>query len=531
MFRLRSTPTDDPPHLRWEPTGRYRSGASWIEPFTHPVLEHGAIVRRSDQQAVIVNRERQRAVRTWCHTPGPHVVDDAVYEQRLAEVRSWPLAHTLVHVDRGGLRVEASRWGAAPMHLAEVDGELRGSWDLLDLAPLIDTCRLNELEVVRFLTYATHYSAQTLLADVITVTERATAAHDARGLRITYPAPGLHAQPRTLKPGADPVGFFEHALAEVVQRWDVDPDAAVADVSGGMDSANVAVTLAQLHPGRVATGAMMLVGPYREQQARRRRELLADGFAEDHRLEMIAQLPFAPGGPRDRGEPFDPQEGPYAEARNLLLDRYAAAGKRVVFTGLGGDEMMKLRRAEAAALGLAAQAPPLRATEDGVPVFLGERGRALLPRRFDGLAPIGPTLWSILDCFSALYPHYMKRGLWPINPLAAPSIVRLAESLAAPWRAKKHLLRERLRHRGFSTDVVHPELPENFQHILDLAMRRHGAALLEHLVDEGARLVADGYLDETELRRAARTFAVTGRRTFDVYRPLMLEMALRSLTR
>ncbi|MEU8308918.1 hypothetical protein AB0C84_35690 [Actinomadura sp. NPDC048955] len=79
-------------------------------------------------------------------------------------------------------------------------------------------------------------------------------------------------------------------------------------------------------------------------------------------------------------------------------------------------------------------------------------------------------------------------------------------------------------------EVVHPPLPENFQHILDLAMRRHGVTLLESLLDDGSRLVADGYLDEAELRRACMCFAATGQRTFEVYRPLILEVGLRSLS-
>ncbi|MFI0446621.1 hypothetical protein [Actinomadura sp. 6N118] len=62
-------------------------------------------------------------------------------------------------------------------------------------------------------------------------------------------------------------------------------------------------------------------------------------------------------------------------------------------------------------------------------------------------------------------------------------------------------------------------------------MRRHGAVLLEALLDNGARLVTDGFLDEVELRRAARCFAATGQRIYEVYRPLMLEAGLRSLIR
>lgn len=214
--------------------------------------------------------------------------------------------------------------------------------------------------------------------------------------------------------------------------------------------------------------------------------------------------------------------------RNVLLDRYAAAGKSVVFTGLGGDEAMNVRTGEHRML---PQPEPLTVNGEHVPVYLGARARALLPARYDGAAPIGPTLWLILDCFVALYPHYMRRGLWLINPLAAPQVVRLAESLPGEWRAGKRLLCERLARCGFSGEVVHLPLPENFQHILDAAMRHHVTAQLERLLDRGSHLVAAGLLDEAEVRSACRAFTATGDRIYEVYRPLMLEAGLRSLIR
>jgi hypothetical protein len=200
---------------------------------------------------------------------------------------------------------------------------------------------------------------------------------------------------------------------------------------------------------------------------------------------------------------------------------------RTLFTGLGGDEAMKLRPEERRLLGFRGR-PPL-AQRDGVPVYLGEFGRTFLDRRYEGLAPQGPALWSILDTYAAVYPQHMRHGIWPVNPLVAPEIVRLAESLPASWRAGKHLLRERLSRAGFSRDVTHPHMPENFQATLDSAMRRHGAALLENVVDQGALLVQEGYLDEAELRRAADTFIRTGDRLYDVYRPLILETGLISI--
>lgn len=501
-------------------------GTSHLSPYQHPCLEHGLAL--TTDRALLIVRERMRAITTWCSASDPteHVSPDR-YQQRLKEALSWPLGYVIVELTPGRLSLTASPWGTAPVHLATVNGTLLGSWDLLDLTPKVNPRRLDPLAVIRFLTYATHYSSATLLADVLTLTERATATWTGNNVHLTYPEPAAHALPRELAEDADPAGVFEQVLQGVIDRWEFTPTQTVADVSGGMDSTNVALALAQLHPDQIHTGAMLLTGPAGKQQVRRRREVLATGLGPDHTVRMVDHLPFNPDGRRRRGLPFDPEEGPYAEARDVLLAHYAEHGKKVLFTGLGGDEAMKLRTAERQRLGVKA-ASPLR-HRDGAPAFLGPLGRELLPHRFEGAAPIGPALWSILDCFGAFYPLHMRHGIWPINPFAAPEIVRLAESLPAQWRHRKRLLRDRLTRLGLSPEVSHPALPENFQHVLDMAMRRHGVDLLLEVLARGSLLVDDGYLDEDELTHAADEFKSTGARTFDVYRPLVLETGLASL--
>ena len=524
MLKLHIYPDDLPHPSQWQQTATgWTAGRSSLTPYAHPCLETRMSV--ADDRALVVVRERVRGRPAWHSTTD--YVTAGEYDCRCASTFNWPLGFLAVELTAGQVRFHASKWGCAPLHLATVDGTLRGSWDMLDLIDHVDTRRLDPLSVVRFLTYANYYSSATLLADVVTLTERATATYTGTDVKIAHPEPGLHALPRDLRSGADPMAAFDQVLGKVIDRWEFDPDHTVVDVSGGMDSTNVALSLSQLYPGRVETGAMLLPGALGEQQRRRRTEFLADGFGPDHTVEMVDHLPFAPGGPRRRGESFDPDEGPYAEARDVLLQDYAASGKRVLFTGLGGDEAMKLRRAEREHFGLTSRSP-LRQIR-GVPAFLGPRGSELLPYRFDGAAPLGPTLWSILDCFSAIYPQHMRHGIWPITPFAAPEVVRLAESLPAEWRLGKRLLRDRLGRAGFSSDVSHPALKETFQEVLDLSMRRHGSPLLQELLDEGALLVEEGYLDAGELYQSAKEFEATGDRTFDVYRPLILEVGLRSL--
>lgn len=113
------------------------------------------------------------------------------------------------------MEVTCGAVSAAPLQLAAAGGVLHGSWDLLDLSAFWSPDWLNVDDVTRFVVMRALYSSQTLLRDVLTLTERATARFDGAGLAITYPPPAEHALPRELRPGADPVGVWEQLLVEV----------------------------------------------------------------------------------------------------------------------------------------------------------------------------------------------------------------------------------------------------------------------------------------------------------------------------
>lgn len=185
--------------LQWTGDGRWANHDSWIEPLTHPVLEHRAVLgpdgRGFVNQQGTPPRHRRLQPRTG----------EALGRRRL-RARTPPghrlaLGFVLVELTEDSVTVTAGSWGVAPVHLTTTGGgALCGAWDLLDLIDHIPIA-LDPIEAVRFLTYRPVYSTRTLLRGVQTVTERASGTFTrppcAVGrLGIDYPEPGLHALPR-----------------------------------------------------------------------------------------------------------------------------------------------------------------------------------------------------------------------------------------------------------------------------------------------------------------------------------------------
>ena len=523
MIKVRLDADTRPGGWTWS-AGRWTRGNAFIEPFAHPLLEHVLAIRDDDSGACVIVRERQAGDQSPLPgAAGPALVDADGYERLLAAARTWPLSTTVLELGHARARVRAGRTGVAPVYVTATPDGLYGSWDLLDLRPQVDVTDLDPAEVVRWVSYLGHYSSATIFRTVRRVTERATATWTPRtGVSVTYPEPAEHATPRALRPGADPVGFFADQLDLITARRPLDPDQLAVELSGGLDSANVAASLASTLRTPARAAALIVEGAAGVQQRRRRKELLgALRLAPDLELPIGEAYPFHPGGLRRTGTMFSPCDGTYAEATAQIYAHLAQAGVRCVATGIGGDEAMCLTAAERDAADTTWPVRPL-------PDYLGERCLPLLPHREADAAPAPVLTYSTLLGLACRSPEVMRHGLWPFSPLADPEALRLGESLPAAWRLRKRLLRERLGRLGLSDDVLHPTLNEQFGPAIEAAMRRDGIPLLRRYLRSGAILTEYGYLDRGRLLSACNRAEATGGAE-SLYRPLMLEAALRSM--
>jgi asparagine synthetase B (glutamine-hydrolysing) len=418
----------------------------------------------------------------------------------------------------GTVRLVAGPLGIAPLYVAASDERLIGSWDPADLAPFADPGGLSPVVVARLLTRRHRYSAETLFARITRLTAGASIEWSRRGgLRLRYPEPASHvSQPRRLRSGVDPVAHFGKLMDHNVSG-DYLGTIAV-ELSGGLDSANVAVSVAHMCHRRALSGGLVMAGRTGHDQDIRRQTIIGRLGLRDVALTAADHLPLAPDGPRTVEHVHYPDTDVYLEAFDALRARLRETGAHVVYTGFGGDEIMSRTPAERL------QAPTL----PRLPPWLDDRTRDALLHVDSHCSPITHVALPTLVVFAARHPAYLRAGLWPIAPFTAPQLSRFARSLPVEWRVRKELLRQRLARVGLPTTVTHPRRPESFAATMSLALRRHAPALLTDMLERSV-LIAHGFIRRATVERLCRRAGDGGTMPPLVYDMLALAIGIRSM--
>lgn len=481
-------------------------GSSWIHPFANPVLESAFAVSKSGRCVVTV-RERDAA-------------GDARMELTAANMRTWPGDHVTLELAQDRVMVHAGVMGTAPLHIAVRNGVFVGSWNLADLRPCFDVASLNGPSVIRALLRNPVYSSTTMFDGVHRITERAAATMTSTGVQVTYPDPAEHVlAARDLADAVDPVEAFEKVLTYVVQRLP-DPDGTAAvELSGGADSANVLLTAAERHRA-VRTVGIEVSGCAGQEQRYRRRALAVHVGATDEVVQARDHLPFDPSL---RKQPHSPSTAYYREAFDAMRDQVVAASARVVYLGLGGDEVNALHPGERVGSSPAntyGHLPP--------PPWLGPKAWGSLGDLDADAAPVSVVPLPTLDAFALHNPTYLDAGIWPIAPLAHPLVGRFTGQLPASHRRGKRMFRERLARAGMPTRVTHPEEPESFLDLMERGMRTNGLHALKQIRSESL-LAEDGWINHAGLVEAIDRYESTGQADPRLADLVTVELGLRSL--
>ncbi len=492
---------------RWTRSGDvWRCGESVIEPVAHPAVE--AVSASGEGGTRVVVRERSPG-------RGGRDHDD-----------SWPGDFIAVELGPRRVRLRAGLRGVAPVYLAADGDTVLGSWDLACLRGAVSVDDLADREVARLLTMRFRYGRDTLFAGALRLTERSAALFTDAGLQVGYPGPALHGRARGLREDADVTAAYGRLLEAAVTARAYDPGSACVELSGGLDSANVAATLAALHPGQVTASAMIIPGEAGAQQAARRAELIRVlGLGKNVQVGFDGHLPLSPAGRRGSGLPVTPYEDPYDEAKGALLELLAEHGVTTVFTGVGGDEMVARTTAEF-------PHPPLGTGLEPMP-WIGKRTLAAAEETDTGTAPAAVVNEMTLTAQACAAPAFLRAGIWPAHPLADPDLIRFGEWLPLPWRQHKRLHQARLEAAGCPKALLEPRLRENFTPVMREAIRRHGLPLIARMLSGGSPLIEAGFVDPDGLAAVHRRLAASGQfrdRETELYGLIVMDLALRSFT-
>ncbi|GAA1071627.1 asparagine synthase-related protein [Nocardiopsis metallicus] len=493
MLRLRLTPYSENPAWTW-------SGACYgtfdqhsrIEPFDHPMLEH--LGATDGRRTLIIVRERV-ANRPACD-PEVRTLTPGEYDQARESVTEWPTDFVLLETEPAQpARITAGSARTTPLYLADDGRSLFGSWDMADLRDHVTG--INPREAARLLIYRPRYSSDTLFRGVHRLTERAV-AHFGGSLWISYPEPALHRQPRQLAADADVLGAFVDTMDTAMDRRPWVEETTLFHLTGGFDSGTVATRAAERHPGLLPTATLLIGGPGRKQQIRRRAEMRSQAkFADtDIVIDAMKHPPLAPGCRWVGGDVISPTEDPLHYPFVQMARSLSAAGARTVVTGLGGDEMVALTPEEEPHLGLG------EITDAQILPWVGRRAQAALEFADDGIAPPARVNSMTLLSLESNAPVLLRHGLWPVHPFADPVMVELGEQLPFAWRELKQVQRQRLRAIGMGEDVVHPVERESFAEVIEHSLITHAPALFARMLTEGSPLFDEGLVDPDGLRTA-----------------------------
>lgn len=470
--------------------------ASEITPYEHPMVEQAAVT--DGARTLLVVRERVTGRDTV--EPGlPRNVTPEEFEKARALVGQWPTDYVLVETAPGvPCRVTAGPGGIAPLYVASDAISLYGSWDMADLAEHAEG--LSPREVARLLIYRPRYSTETAFRGIHRVTERTTAVYGGH-LHLHYPEPVLHSGPRELAPDADVLGAFVEAMDDALDLRPIESVETVLHLTGGFDSGTVGTRLAERHPEKFPTAALLIAGPGRDSQLRRRSEMIKSlPFAEpDYLVDAMECPPLSSACSRVRGKMISPYEEPLHRPFTRLTEILAKEGTRVVVTGLGGDEMVALSQAEY-------PHKSMGEISDALP-WVSARARAALEYADDGIAPPAATNSMTLLSLETTAPVLMRAGIWPVHPFADPGMVQLGECLPMHWRELKQLQRRRLASLGLSPDVTESRERESFAEVVQHTLTTIARPMFARMLKDGSPLFEEKLVDPDGLRTAVRRLA------------------------
>lgn len=263
--------------------------------------------------------------------------------------------------------------------------------------------------------------------------------------------------PATLSNGARVTDALRELIAENLRPFVEIAQHPLVELSGGFDSGCVGVAASGLRDDILSYGLIHggVVG--RQQRARRREIIDILGFDDheylaDNNLELASlEIEEAQVTSFD-----DNQRIPCAYG----VETHPSGPVDLIMTGVGGDELC------------------LEHTF----------------RREEWQLP-GSASSSSLTVAAGRSDMFLRRGIWPVNPLCSPDVIDFCRSLPRPLRANRAINVLMLARAGMSDGFIYPRFAEGYGH----SMQREAAYFDFDAALDGS-IVADlGFMDISQL--------------------------------
>lgn len=370
--------------------------------------------------------------------------------------------------NRDSVQMHRSCAGGCPLYVAAHDDIVVASWKFEEAVEAIPNARPNIESCRSYLKEGTAYIREQIIGGVYMLWPGESVSFDSDGLKFEEADSPSIPLPGTIHESARVTEEFLQIVADAMKRVVGKASAPLVELSGGLDSTCVAIA-AKSVANNLNSYAVVHEGAMGLQQRRRRAEVVGRLKTIDFEGPSYHPPPFA-------SLSFDectmtPLDDPFRLPCVYAVDQHPAGQVDVVITGIGGDELTKEN------------------------TF----------RRFDYELP-GHNSRSAATAAAGRADMFMRRGIWPIHPLIAPSVVDFCRALPPEMRAGRMLNILTIARFGISDGFLFPRYKEHYGN-----MYYREASLLDFDQAMTQSIVADfNIMDIGPLLKRARDATITG---------------------
>lgn len=444
-------------------------------------------------QLEMSTRETGQSTEIWVGEHGDPCFSEHLSPSSAADYKGYSghegVKIVLARSDAGpGLTIFRTSAGSTPLYVTSDQGTLHASWQFEHAARKSPRPKPNKEACKIYLEHGDCQVRQQVIQDVFMLWPGESLTFSGRGL--TFEEAGMPdiVLPNTLVESARATEEFLYLIAESMRVSLGKARAPIVELSGGYDSSCVAIAACSARErmnsyGLVHEGAMGI------QQRKRRRELLDLLDLNDFEFPSYNHTPLASLEVAECTLTLvdDNHRLPCAYA----VDAHPCAGLDLIITGVGGDELTK---------------------------------ENTFHRREWEVS--GGICTSAIVTATARADMFMRRGIWPKNPLISKSVVDFCRALPAKLRSGRLLNILTLARSGLSDGFLFPRYSEHYGN----AMQRE-AALYDFDAALSESILADyGITDFSPLLHRAREASHGGfsyKLIFELYTLLRLEKVLR----
>ncbi|NRP74525.1 hypothetical protein ILFOPFJJ_05447 [Ensifer psoraleae] len=438
---------------------------SFVEAFSHSAILMELFLAEGRWLIVVYERGSQEGSGTI--PPSGEMLSEAAFEKVFREIVGFPNEFFAIECSysAGGTRVRllSGSNGTCPIYVSGEGTKLTGSWDILTLARGRSSKRFDE----QFLIHAAYravYTTRTPYHGVAMMPPCSAINWDGGSPTITGPGPP--------DPDIDTavdidegraLSEFSLLLEDVWNTRALVPAAAAIELSGGYDSAAVALSFAR----RVGQGAghLSILVPNPSLSASQKERIAAVTSACRANCRFLWMRDYLPSYAKLARFPslYYQSESYYAAFQELWAGA-RRAGADTVISGHGGDELFPTFQGEEFETDRLRDAvgPDPSFVEGQFLSCLTKSARELAEAPLWSAVAVAPSRISALSAMARHTPLVMQEGLWPLYPLCNVPLVRFCHALPLELRFEKALLLSYIEHSIPRTPFFRNYQKENF---------------------------------------------------------------------